>query len=53
MGVSVEPMPEVKSDSKEKIDPRKNQIPDVYNTPNSGLKFDVEPGDNQADFDLK
>lgn len=33
--------------------PGKSHIPDKYGTPGSGLKFDVEPGANTADFDLQ
>lgn len=33
--------------------PPESLIPPHYGTPNSGLQFDVEPGENTADFDLK
>ncbi|MEX1230737.1 MAG: hypothetical protein WEB58_10880 [Planctomycetaceae bacterium] len=31
----------------------KNDIPPEYGTPDSGLKFEVKPGTNTADFDLQ
>lgn len=40
------------NDPKSRQMPRSN-IPDQYGLPDSGLKFDVEAGDNTADFDLK
>lgn len=33
--------------------PPKSHIPEVYNSPRSGLTFEVQPGENTADFDLK
>lgn len=34
-------------------EPPKSYIPEKYSTPQSGLTFEVEAGDNTADFELK
>lgn len=52
MIVSREEAPPISPDPETRVEP-KSLIPTVYGTPESGLKFDIEPGDNQADFDLK
>jgi hypothetical protein len=42
------------ADKPETRQPPKSNIPEIYGTPGSGLKFDVKAGANKgADFDLK